>query len=294
MERRGRLKILFALFIAACALESFAITKIACIGNSITFGYGLSNQSAQSYPGKLQTLLGKTNFTVQNDGVNSTTMTKKGDVPYWKNGLLSQVFAFQPNIITIKLGTNDTKPQNWNSLGYGSQYKTDYLAMIDTLRAMASKPTIYLVLPVPVFSNATATSWGIRDSVIQKEMVIIKDIAAARTLTVIDANTPLKNFQKYFAIDGVHPDSSGEDTIAHVIFRALKTTAVKASAFRPRSAFFLTTENRGGLVVSLSVKNLSSIELFDISGKRLNACTNGHTLKTGSLNPGVYILRASK
>lgn len=210
-----------AVFMVIFSIECPALTKIACVGNSITYGYGLNDPSSQSYPGKLQKLLGTSNYNVQNYGVSATTLSKNGDNPYWRNGKLPQVFAFQPDIITIKLGTNDTKPQNWENLGSGSQFKTDYLAMVDTLATMPSHPKIYLILPVPVFPNPTAVSWGIRDSVIQKEIPIIKEVAVARSLTVIDANTPLKNFPQFFKVDGVHPDSSGEDTLAHIVFRGL-------------------------------------------------------------------------
>jgi lysophospholipase L1-like esterase len=198
-------------------------TKIACIGNSITYGYGLSSPNTQSYPARLQALLGTTNYTVQNDGVNSTTMLKNGDDSYWKNGKLADVFAFQPKIITIKLGTNDSKPQNWG-LHY-QEFKGDYLAMVDTLAAMASKPKIYVLLPVPVFNNPTAASWGIRDSIIKLEIPIIKQVAQERGLTVIDCRTPLLNFPQYFSVDGVHPSAAGEDTLAQVIYRGLIATS---------------------------------------------------------------------
>ncbi|MBN2188171.1 MAG: hypothetical protein JW699_01855, partial [Chitinispirillaceae bacterium] len=193
--------------ILAAAVTVPAQVKIACIGNSITYGYGLSDTSKR-YPSVLRRLLGTANYTVYNGGVNSTTMSKRGNIPYWTNGRLAQVFALQPDIVTIMLGTNDTKPMNWDSLGRGTQFKTDYLAMVDTLAAMASHPKIYIALPVPVFSNPIGAGWGIRDSVIQKEMPIIRQVAAERGgLVVIDANTPLKGFPQYFAVDGVHPDA---------------------------------------------------------------------------------------
>lgn len=247
--------------------------KIACIGNSITYGYGLSNQSSQSYPGRLQALFGTAGYTVQNGGVNSTTMTKKGDVPYWKSGAFPQVFSFQPDIITIKLGTNDTKPQNWDNCGRGVQYKADYLSMIDTLRNIPTHPRIFLILPVPVFPNATGASWGIRDSVIQKEISIIKAVAAACTLIVIDANTPLKNFPQYFKTDGVHPDAAGEDTIASVVYRALKA----ATATVPRNARYQDIPGRKQEIethVGFACQNLLSPEVrfFDLTGRRIFLC----------------------
>jgi acyl-CoA thioesterase-1 len=218
-----RQKAVIAVIVCAAVAVS-AQTKIACIGNSITYGYGLSD-TTKRYPSVLRQLLGTSLYTVQNDGVNSTTMSKKGNVPYWTQGKLAQVFTLQPAIVTIMLGTNDTKPMNWDSLGYGTQFKTDYLAMIDTLAAMASKPKIYVALPVPVFYNPTQT-WGIRDSVVQEIIPIIQQVAAQRPgVVVVDANTPLKGFSQYFATDGVHPNAAGEDTIAHVFYRAIIATA---------------------------------------------------------------------
>ena len=39
--------------------------KVACVGNSVTFGYGLENPEKESYPVQLQQLLGE-NYLVKN------------------------------------------------------------------------------------------------------------------------------------------------------------------------------------------------------------------------------------
>jgi alpha-L-fucosidase 2 len=241
--------------LAVAVVSVSAQVKIACIGNSITYGYGLSDTSKR-YPSVLRQLLGATQYTVLNAGVNTTTMSKKGNLPYWTNGRLAQVFALQPAVVTIMLGTNDTKPVNWDSLGRGSQFKTDYLAMVDTLAAMASHPKIYVALPVPVYNNAIAVSWGIRDSVIQKEMPIIRQVAAERVgLVVIDANTPLLGFPAYFAVDGVHPNAAGEDTIAHVFYRSIIATVHTVASAPSRGG----SRIRGNVVPVFNGSNLSAL-----------------------------------
>lgn len=194
--------------------------KVACVGNSITSGF---SNTGISYVPKLQALLGS-GYLVENEGVSGTTLLKKGDNPYWTNGRLNQALAFKANIITIKLGTNDTKPYNWDV--YGSEFKKDYESLIDTLNNSTVKPKIYLLTPVPVFYNASTVSWGIRDSIIKKIIPIIKEIAAERGLSVIDVNTPLLPFGNYFSVDGIHPNAAAADTIAQVIYRSIKTTAV--------------------------------------------------------------------
>jgi acyl-CoA thioesterase I len=206
----GSLKKIFtAVACGTCVIAVFAVSaqaqiRFACIGNSITAG---------SYPSMLQTKLGN-GYLVENDGVSGTTMLKLGDSPYWTNGRLPQVFAFQPDIVTIKLGTNDTKPQNWDV--HGADFKKDYQAMIDTLNTLASKPKIFLVVPVPIWTNG----YGIRNDIMQFIIPILKQIATERNLTVIDCNTPLINRPDLFP-DGVHPNGEGADSIATIIYRSI-------------------------------------------------------------------------
>jgi alpha-L-fucosidase 2 len=191
----------------------FAQIKVSCIGNSITEGFGLQSPSTQSYPARLQSLLGS-GYQVENEGVTAKTLVKNGDQPYWTQGKLSQVFTFKPNIVTIKLGTNDTKPQNWDT--HNTEFKRDYLAMVDTLYTISTKPRIFVVLPAPIWPN----TMGIRDSAMQKIIIIIKQVALERGLPVIDCNTPFKQLQAYFQ-DGVHPNAIGDDSIAHIMYRSI-------------------------------------------------------------------------
>jgi lysophospholipase L1-like esterase len=56
--------------------------------------------------------------------------------------------AFQPDIAIIKLGTNDTKPQNWQ---YGDEFKKDLEQMIAKLNPKRTK--IILCTPLPAFKQ---------------------------------------------------------------------------------------------------------------------------------------------
>jgi alpha-L-fucosidase 2 len=100
------------LFLSVFLLSSCAGNiKVACVGDSITEGYGLFYQSKTSYPVQLDSILGQ-GYTVMNLGRSATTLRKKGDFPYWTCKEFYDVFANKPNIIIIQLGTNDTKTQN--------------------------------------------------------------------------------------------------------------------------------------------------------------------------------------
>jgi lysophospholipase L1-like esterase len=197
--------------------------KWACIGNSIT---------ALTYPQKLDSLLGPS-YSVENDGVSTMTMLKSGRnattdaagaYTYWTQGKLANVFALAPDIITIALGTNDSKPLNWAD---SANFVRDYTAMIDTLSTISSKPQIWLCLPCPAWVTTTGVA-DISGSTIKNSIIPrIKQVATAKGLNVIDFNTPMTNFQSLFP-DNIHPNDIGSDSLAAIIYRtyAAKSTQV--------------------------------------------------------------------
>lgn len=188
-------------------------TKVACVGDSITEGYGLAWQSKTAYPVVLDSLLGGS-YSVLNFGRSATTLRKKGDFPYWSCKEFYDVFAYQPDIIIIQLGTNDTKTQNWDAPSFAK----DYQALIDTFKTIQSKPKIYVCLPVPVFH----TKWTINDSVMTEGVIpIIKKIAEENNLSIIDLHQKMRGQGENF-FDGIHPNEKGARIMAEVIAQYLE------------------------------------------------------------------------
>lgn len=191
--------------------------KVACIGDSITEGHGIKIQSESGYPVVLNKLLGD-NYSVQNCGKSGTTLQKEADYPYWICKEFSNALALDADIIVIKLGTNDTKPQNWNA----DRFRKDYQALIDTLRSGDRNPRIFACTPAPAFSHG----WGINDSIIVNGVIpIVSEIAKANNLTIIDLHEGLKCQEKAFAVDGIHPDEAGAEYMAGLIAKAIKENA---------------------------------------------------------------------
>ena len=57
--------------------------RVACVGDSITFGSGIQDRNTNSYPAQLGRLLGE-KWETRNFGVSGATLLKNGDKPYWK------------------------------------------------------------------------------------------------------------------------------------------------------------------------------------------------------------------
>ncbi|MFH0760033.1 MAG: GDSL-type esterase/lipase family protein [Bacteroidota bacterium] len=190
------------------------VVKVACIGNSITYGDGIENRDRMSYPAQLQTWLGP-KYDVRNFGVSGATLLKKGDYPYWQRTEYKAALEFNPDIVIIKLGTNDSKLQNWK---FADEFIGDYTDLIDTFKALSSKPRILVALPVPVF---VPEKWGIRDSVVRDQIIPkIKQVAKATKSQYIDLYTPLLDAKSAFP-DDVHPNAIGASMMVEEIYRAL-------------------------------------------------------------------------
>jgi len=187
--------------------------RVACVGDSITFGAGVENQPSNNYPVVLGRLLGS-QYVTKNFGVSGATLLKKGDQPYWKEPAFKAVGQYEPDVVVIKLGTNDSKPQNWK---YGADFEIDLLAMIDHFQALPSKPKIWLCLPVPVYED----KWGINEKIVKGEIIPkISQVAAEKHLPVINLYAALSNQPDLFP-DQIHPNAAGARVMARTVYVAL-------------------------------------------------------------------------
>lgn len=202
-------------WLATIAAPSEQAQRVACIGNSITDGMGIDMSEVYGYPAVLQRLLGK-NYNVKNFGVSARTLMNKGDLPYMKEQAWADAQAFLPNIVVIKLGTNDSKDYNWI---HGADYVADLQKMVDTLRALPSKPQIYVCSPIPA-----ARIWGISDSVIVNgEIPAIKRVVKKNKLAYIDLHTEFKPTEGLMQRDGIHPTDKGAAQLAKIIAAHIHT-----------------------------------------------------------------------
>ena len=189
--------------------------RVACIGNSITDGFGIDMASQRGYPAQLQQLLGN-DYHVKNFGVSGRTMLNKGDLPYQNELAWRDALAFRPDIVIIKLGTNDSKPENWQ---YNKGFKDDLQQMVDALQANKNNPRIILCTPIPAFKP----TWNINDSVIVHGITpIINKVAKKNKLQVIDLHTLYANDGDKMIADGIHPDARGARRMAEIIAEQLK------------------------------------------------------------------------
>lgn len=202
---------LLLILIAATTTQAGRI-RVACVGNSITYGAGIADRDRNSYPAQLQACLGE-EYDVRNFGVSGATLSSAGDYPYVRTAAYDSSMAFSPDIVLIKLGTNDTKPQNWR---HCEAYRADYQRLIDRYRSLPSRPRIILLTPVRCFlePGAEISAALIADSV----GPAVKALAYSNGLEVIDLY-PLfgDRWEAALMPDRLHPSAIGAGRMAEKI-----------------------------------------------------------------------------
>jgi lysophospholipase L1-like esterase/pimeloyl-ACP methyl ester carboxylesterase len=188
--------------------------KVACVGDSITFGSGIPDREKLSYPAQLGPLL-VDEYEVRNFGVSGATMLQKGDKPYMKTKAYKTSLAYQPDIVIIKLGTNDSKPHNWKLKASFSESTNNLIA---SYQKLSTKPRIILCKPAPVLGDGR---WGITEKVVRGEVSKqIENVAFNKNLELVDLHIPLRDKPELIP-DRVHPNAEGALRIAKHLHRYL-------------------------------------------------------------------------
>lgn len=195
-----------------------AKTKVACVGNSVTFGYKLPNRATQAYPVRLQELLGE-GYEVRNFGHSGATLLNKGHRPYTKLPEWRAALDFAADRVIIHLGLNDTDPRNWPE--HQEDFIADYTAVIDSFKKVNPKADIWICRMTPIFHDHPRFDSGTREwhAQIQKK---IEQIARTNPQVkgLIDLYEPLHKFPNLFP-DALHPDSAGALILAETVYKKI-------------------------------------------------------------------------
>ena len=191
---------------------------IACVGDSITFGAGvIVTKDFHSYPAFLQRLVGK-DYQVINYGCSGRTLLSSGDHPYAKEKQYEASIQLNGDIYLIMLGTNDSKPCNWNK----EQYESELKDFVYKYKSLPNNPKVFLLIPPKAFPIGEDIKFGIDDAIIKNEIApIVKKIGDELNLRTIDLYSLTEYNHELFA-DGVHPNKKGNIVISRYIYEGIK------------------------------------------------------------------------
>ena len=188
--------------------------RVACAGDSITYGYGAKPWPEASYPARLGALLGE-GYCVRNFGSSGRTAGEDGEAPYAREKLFRKSLDFRPDLVVLMLGTNDTKPANWRG---GGAFAGSLRGVVRAYRALPGKPRILLASPPPAFSGR----FGVRGELLRQELrPAVMAAAEQEGADFLDLFAVLDGHPEWFC-DGVHPNAEGAEAIAKAVCRRIK------------------------------------------------------------------------
>jgi lysophospholipase L1-like esterase len=188
--------------------------RISCVGNSITAGARITHPEKNAYPAQLQQLLGS-GYEVKNFGVGGRTVIKDCDRSYMATPAYQEALKSNPDIVTIKLGTNDSR------LPYRLQidsFMADYKTLIRSFQHLPTQPRIILLLPVT--SYVTDTMRQTEAAIAKLILPRIRQVAFEEKLELIDLHSITADMPAAFP-DSLHPTSLGATILAKRVYEAI-------------------------------------------------------------------------
>lgn len=222
-----KISLLILLLVLGISAYSLPKVKIACVGNSITYGACIDHPEKNSYPAQLQAVLGE-EYEVRNFGVSGRTLLTRGDLPYVKTREYREALAFQPDVVFIKLGTNDSKLQN---RVYLSDFMADYKALIASFRSLPSHPRIILLTPIPAYTQPD--TMNITASVIADRILpMIEQVAYETGVEIVHLYPLFSTYEEHIMPDRIHPSAIGAGWIAKRLYEQVKIATQEVDAVK--------------------------------------------------------------
>jgi len=213
-EHHGNLGILVLTIATALVATGTAEAKrVACVGASNTYGYGLADRQTECYPSQLAEILKAFDPTweVGNFGLNGACVLQKGSLPYIRQGAFSQAQAYNPDVVVIQLDGNDSVSTNWV---YNSDFLSDFLVLIDAFAQLPSRPCICVCSSPPFYSNP----YGIDGNVVQGQIgPLVAQLPTYRDVRMIDLYAPMISSRDLIQGDGVHFTVAGARLVAEIV-----------------------------------------------------------------------------
>lgn len=184
---------------------------IACVGDSITFGYGVApHQATQAWPALLQGLLaGKAH--VVNLGICGSTAQRTGDAPYTSTPEYAQSLQVPLAIYLVMLGTNDANPANWDP----ARFQSDYCKLLQAYIDKTGSQRVIALLPPTAFAvpGSPLAAFDVSPRYLTMAVQSIALVARELHVAMIDLYHLTAAHPEWF-VDGVHPNEEGNRQIA--------------------------------------------------------------------------------
>jgi len=212
--------------------------RVACIGDSITWGFAMTNRVEECYPAQLQRLLGPA-YEVRNfgdPGAGVYSQPKKGPTGWkahtWRTGVNGPAsYAFEPDIVVCNLGINDsgtylyefTYDEKGRPKTEPGLFRREYVDLLKAFARDGKLPRIIMWTRLGPLGKRHPSKGLPNPFVMEADLRAVAEAVGAETL---DMYTPLVPYAETpdFADDGVHPEGGAQRVIAEITAQKIRAT----------------------------------------------------------------------
>lgn len=220
--------------LAICATASAGV-RVACVGDSITYGYGLADREREAYPAQLQKLLDESSpgkYEVRNFGNSGRGIYLDSMRGSEKRGFRwmaehKAALAWKPDVVICNLGINDNGEyiKEYTGGRKRGQFRDDYLALLGDYRKANPKAKFCIWTKLSPLADGQRFYRSPEPFLMQADL---EEVAKRVGATGIDMQEPLREkMDEIFARDKIHPNAEGARIIAETTFKALNAPASK-------------------------------------------------------------------
>ena len=233
---------------ALAHLQAATAPIIACCGDSITSGAGVSANSPTAptpspvangvggptnpggaYPNRLSLLLSANGISadVRNFGISGATVNSYLDATSGHSAYLNAAVASNPQYVVIMLGTNDTVTTG--DAGSAALYRSRLLTIITRFANLPSPPTIWLCRPPKIYvsggNGLTPVNARLDTYVLPQLASLAADTSVPIVHTLINVHAALLDDPSGATLfaDQLHPNDTGAQLLAQTVFNAIRS-----------------------------------------------------------------------
>lgn len=197
--------------------KSDEIIKVACVGDSLTFGRSYTEE-VYVYPTFLDEMLGD-NYKVTNYGMGGTCVQEDLGYPYTSTRAYRASVEAEADILIIMLGSNDIWNTGWRD---EETFYKHYTNLIDSYLQSENKPEIYLcTIPKIFMEDNEYFGYQIQEKT-EKISSVVRKVAQERGYHLIEMNAVTSEHPEWYGEDGVHFNYYGSVGVAETVYDAIE------------------------------------------------------------------------
>ena len=197
---------------------NFEGIKVACVGDSLTYGTTLLNRKVESYPARLGKLLGK-DFDVLNLGFAGYAVNRRSAKCYLNLPALNLLKEYSPDYVILLLGTNDARKKNFTSeVDFSNGYKT----IITAINNLEKKPTIIAMTSPMAYCDTNQCEFDFSHENLKKIVQIQRAILSENQIPYVDLYNITQDKTALYSDDMLHFNSKGAKFLAFKSYTSIK------------------------------------------------------------------------